>query len=184
MIRGTIPPQIDGTFYRVMPDTVWAPRCEDDIFINGDGAIDAVRIRDGHADFKQRYVRSEKFLLERAARKALFGQWRNIWTDDPRVRHIDHATGNTHVVLYDKQLLAMKEDGLPYAMDPDTLETKGERRRPNSRMPLREVLGDVISFIIVRRRLRFQRSIQMSYAYSPSQDRPLHRRVDHDGLRS
>ncbi|KAK7697282.1 hypothetical protein SLS64_013716 [Diaporthe eres] len=124
IIRGTIPPQIDGTFYRVMPDTVWAPRCEDDIFINGDGAIDAVRIRDGHADFKQRYVRSQKFLVERAARKALFGQWRNIWTDDPRVRHMDHASGNTHVVLYDKQLLAMKEDGLPYAMDPDTLETK------------------------------------------------------------
>lgn len=99
MIRGTIPPQIDGTFYRVMPDTVWAPRCEDDIFINGDGAIDAVRIRDGHADFKQRYVRSQKFLVERAARNALFGQWRNIWTDDPRVRHMDHASGNTHVVL-------------------------------------------------------------------------------------
>lgn len=159
MIRGTIPPQIDGTFYRVMPDTVWAPRCEDDIFINGDGAIDAVRIRDGHADFKQRYVRSQKFLIERAARKALFGQWRNIWTDDPRVRHIDHASGNTHVILYDKQLLAMKEDGLPYAMDPDTLETKGERRPIHSRIQRRGKSRSVISLIVVCRCLRLQRSI-------------------------
>lgn len=125
MVRGTIPPQIDGTYYRAMPDAAWAPLYDDDVFINGDGAVDAVRIRAGHADFKQKFVRTEKFVIERAARRAVFGKYRNRYTDDPRVRHKIHSTANTHVIYFEKQLLALKEDSLPYAMDPDTLETKG-----------------------------------------------------------
>ncbi|POS71000.1 carotenoid oxygenase-1 [Diaporthe helianthi] len=80
---------------------------------------------DGHADFKQKFVRTEKFTIERAARKAVYGKYRNRYTDDPRVRTRCHATANTHVVYFENQLLALKEDSLPYAMDPDTLETKG-----------------------------------------------------------
>lgn len=125
MVRGEIPRQIDGTYYRVMPDAAWAPLYDDDVFINGDGAVDAVRIRDGHADFKQKFVRTEKFVVERAARRAVFGKYRNRYTDDPRVKHKIHSTANTHVVYFEDQLLALKEDSLPYAMNPDTLETKG-----------------------------------------------------------
>lgn len=132
MVRGQIPPRIDGTYYRVMPDAAWAPLYEDDVFINGDGAVDAVRIKDGHADFKQKFVRTEKFVIERAARKAVFGKYRNRFTDvDPRVRHKIHSTANTHVVYFEQQLLALKEDSLPYAMNPDTLETKGTSGHPS-----------------------------------------------------
>ncbi|KAJ0109795.1 hypothetical protein J7T55_004345 [Diaporthe amygdali] len=126
MVRGEIPPQIDGTYYRVMPDALWAPLYDDDVFINGDGAVDAVRIKNGHADFKQKFVRTEKFTIERAARSAVYGKYRNRYTDDPRVRARCHATANTHVVYFENQLLALKEDSLPYAMNPDTLETKGK----------------------------------------------------------
>lgn len=126
MVRGQIPPQIDGTYYRVMPDAAWAPLYDDDVFINGDGAVDAVRIQHGHADFKQKFVRTEKFVIERAARRAVFGKYRNRYIDDPRVKHKIHSTANTHVVYFEDQLLALKEDSLPYAMDPDTLETKGK----------------------------------------------------------
>jgi len=125
VVRGEIPKQIDGTYYRCMPDQLWAPMYDDDVFINGDGAIDAVRIKNGHVDFKQKFVRTERFTIERAARKSVFGKYRNRYTDDPRVRHKIHSTANTHVVYFEKQLLALKEDSLPYAMNPDTLETKG-----------------------------------------------------------
>ncbi|GME38234.1 putative lignostilbene dioxygenase protein [Neofusicoccum parvum] len=125
VVRGRIPPEIDGTYYRCMPDALWAPLYDDDVFINGDGAIDALRVRRGRADFKQRFVRTEKFLVERAARRAVYGRYRNRHTDDPRVRHRVHSTANTHVVYFERQLLALKEDSRPYAMDPDTLETKG-----------------------------------------------------------
>ncbi len=116
---------MDGTYYRVMPDAVWAPLYDNDVFINGDGCVNAVRIRDGHADFKSRYVRTEKFCIERAARQAVFGRYRNRHTDDPRVRHRVHSTANTHVVPWAGQLLALKEDSRPYAVDPDSLETLG-----------------------------------------------------------
>jgi carotenoid cleavage dioxygenase-like enzyme len=125
IVRGNIPKDIDGTFYRCMPDFAWAPLYEDEVHMNGDGCIDAVRIHDGHADFKQRYVRTERFVIERAARQAVFGKYRNRYTDDPRVKHKIHSTANTHVVFFENQLLALKEDSHPYAMDPDTLSTKG-----------------------------------------------------------
>lgn len=112
-----------ATFLSIAPS--WAPLYDDDVFINGDGAIDALRIRDGHADFKQKFVRTEKFLVERAARRAVYGKYRNRHTDDPRVKHRVHSTANTHVVYFEKQLLALKEDSKPYAMDPNSLETKG-----------------------------------------------------------
>lgn len=125
-VRGEIPKQIDGTYYRCMPDQLWAPMYDDDVYINGDGAIDAVRIKDSHADFKQKFVRTERFMIERVARRAVFGKYRNRYTDDVRVRHKVHSTANTHVIYYENQLLALKEDSLPYAMNPDTLETKGK----------------------------------------------------------
>lgn len=126
IVRGDIPKQIDGTYYRCMPDWSWAPLYDDDVFINGDGAIDAIRIKNGHADFKQKYVRTAKFLVERAARQSVFGKYRNRYTDDPRVKHEVHSTANTHVIYFQNQLLALKEDSRPYAMDPDSLETRGK----------------------------------------------------------
>jgi len=39
----------------------------------GDGNISAFRIKDGYVDFKQKYVRTEKFVKERKARRALLG---------------------------------------------------------------------------------------------------------------
>ncbi|KAJ5701817.1 hypothetical protein N7488_009365 [Penicillium malachiteum] len=125
IVRGQIPPEIDGTFYRCMPDFAWAPLYEDDAFANGDGCIDAVRIKNGHADLKQRYVRIERFVIERAARQAVFGKYRNRYIDDPRVKHKIHSTANTHIIYFENQLLALKEDSLPYALDPDSLATKG-----------------------------------------------------------
>ena|SRR5579859_331894 len=125
IIEGTLPAEIDGTFYRTMPDPQYPPKegCEHNVALNGDGAIDAIRIQDGKADFKQRYVRTQKFCIEREARRSVLGLYRNRYTDDRAVQHLVHSTGNTHVVFYNKMLLALKEDSPPYALDPDTLAT-------------------------------------------------------------
>lgn len=128
IIEGEVPSSIDGTFYRTMPDPQFPPKegCEWDVPLNGDGAIDAIRIHNGHVDFKQRYVRTQKFCIEREARRSVFGLYRNRYTDDFGVKHLVHSTGNTHIVFYNKMLLALKEDSPPYALDPDTLETLGK----------------------------------------------------------
>lgn len=124
-VDGTVPPEIDGTFYRIQPDHRYPPIYEDDIHFNGDGAVTAIRIQDGHVDFKQRYVKTERYFQESRERKALFGRYRNLYTDDPLVQGVVRTASNTNVVFWRGTLLAMKEDGPPFAMDPVTLETIG-----------------------------------------------------------
>lgn len=124
-VTGTIPSDIDGTFYRIQPDQRFPPLFEDDVHFNGDSAVTAIRIRDGHADLKQRYVRTDRYRAEAAARRSLFGRYRNPWTDDESVRGVVRTASNTNVVFWRGMLLASKEDGPPFAVDPATLETLG-----------------------------------------------------------
>ncbi|KAI5357673.1 Putative carotenoid oxygenase [Septoria linicola] len=102
-VIGSIPDQIDGTFYRVMPDPQFPPFIEDDPWFNGDGNISAVKTRSGKVDFRQRFVRTEKFVREREAGRALLGKYRNKYTD----------------------AVEFTEDSPPYTLDPLTLETRG-----------------------------------------------------------
>jgi len=124
-VDGEVPQHLDGAFYRVAPDPQWPPLHGSDIYFNGDGMVCQFRFRNGHVDFKCRYVRTEKYELERAAGRALFGTYRNPLSDDPSVRGRSRGTGNTNIVLHAGRLLALKEDSLPVALDPLSLETIG-----------------------------------------------------------
>lgn len=123
---GEIPRGLRGTFYRCGPDPRFPPLLGDDININGDGMITAFRLDAGHADFMSRYVRTERYLLESRARRALFGMYRNPYTSDPSVAGRDGTTANTNIVFHAGRLFALKEDGLPHLLDPDTLQTRGK----------------------------------------------------------
>jgi isoeugenol monooxygenase len=125
--HGELPSGISGGFYRCGPDPQFPPRFgADDLFVNGDGVVSMFKIHDGHVDLKMRYVRTEKFLVERAARRALFGAYRNPYTDDPSVAGLDRTTANTSILRHAGRLFALKEDGLPHEIDPLTLETLGK----------------------------------------------------------
>ncbi|KAJ4032054.1 hypothetical protein NW753_013363 [Fusarium oxysporum] len=131
VVHGTMPSEIDGTFYRIVCDQIWArrnkvdPNNPRDIWINGDGAVDAWRISNGVVDFKQKYVRTPRFVFERIAREPLFGSYRNIFSGDPRVKDEVQSPGNVHVHFFREKLLIPKDDSPPILMDPDTLETFG-----------------------------------------------------------
>jgi len=124
-VEGEVPAALNGAFYRCGPDPRFPPIQGDDININGDGMVTMFRFEDGHVDFRSRYVRTEKYLLEAKARRALFGVYRNPYTDDPSVAGRDRTTANTNAVFHAGRLFALKEDGLPYRLDPETLETRG-----------------------------------------------------------
>ncbi|MGW4912745.1 carotenoid oxygenase family protein [Streptomyces sp. NPDC004270] len=124
-VEGRIPPELSGAFYRAAADTQYPPRFANDVYINGDGMIHMVRFENGHADLKTKYVRTKRFELERQARQALFGAYRNPYTDDPSVLSIDDGNANTSIIWHAGKLLALKEAALPYELDPVTLETKG-----------------------------------------------------------
>ncbi|OPB41895.1 hypothetical protein A0O28_0104550 [Trichoderma guizhouense] len=121
IVYGDIPTQIDGTFYRISLDR-FMPN-EHNIPIDGDGLISAFRIEDGHVDFKIKYVGTERYRLERRARKTLFGVFKNPWSHHPCVRAAADSTGSTNVIRWAQRLLVLEEAGNPHEVDPDTLET-------------------------------------------------------------
>ncbi len=124
-VVGTIPAALDGAYIRNSADHAHPPMYENDLFLNGDGMLHKVRIKDGKADLSTRYVETEKLKVERAARRALFGAYRNMFTDDPSVLGKDRSTANTSVVFHGGTLLALKEAARPMRIDPDTLATLG-----------------------------------------------------------
>ncbi|KAH6668899.1 9-cis-epoxycarotenoid dioxygenase-like protein [Halenospora varia] len=124
-VTGNIPRDINGTFFRVQPDHAFPPVFEEDIHFNGDGNVSAFRFGNGHVDFRQRYVKTDRYNHEHEARKALFGRYRNPYTDHEAVKGVIRTAANTNVFFWRGVLLATKEDGPPFAMDPVTLETLG-----------------------------------------------------------
>ena len=124
-ITGTVPPELNGAFYRVQPDPQFPPLLGDDIAFNGDGSISMFRFENGRIHFRQRWARTDKFKLEREAGRALFGAYRNPITDDESVKGLIRGTANTNAFVYGGKLYALKEDSPALVMDPATLETQG-----------------------------------------------------------
>ena len=124
-ISGEVPAELNGYFHRAAPDPQYAPKAGDDIWFNGDGLVTAFHVHQGKVDLRQRWVHTDKWKLERAAGRALFGAYRNPLTDDPEVQGQIRGTANTNAMVHAGKLLALKEDSPPVAMDPVTLETEG-----------------------------------------------------------
>ena len=74
-VWGQIPTDIEGTFYRVQCDFQYRPpQNEWPTGFNGDGHVSAFRFANGSVDFKARYVKTERLMAERRARKRLVGR--------------------------------------------------------------------------------------------------------------
>jgi carotenoid cleavage dioxygenase-like enzyme len=125
-VWGEIPSDIEGTFYRVQCDFAYPPPMNEwPTGFNGDGHVSAFRFANGAVDFKSRFVKTERLMTERRARKRLWGVYRNHLTDDPSVANVDRGAANTHIYWHGGKMLVLKEDALPYIVDPITLETLG-----------------------------------------------------------
>jgi carotenoid cleavage dioxygenase-like enzyme len=124
-VEGELPREIDGAFYRMAADRQYPSRFENDVPFNEDGCVSMFRFRGGRVDLRQRYVRNDRWKAERAAGRALFGRYRDPFSDDPSVRDVERTLSNTTPAHFNGVLLALKEDGPPFAMSPVTLETLG-----------------------------------------------------------
>jgi carotenoid cleavage dioxygenase-like enzyme len=125
-VEGAIPADVEGTFFRAVPDPAFPPYIEDSgAILSGDGMISALRFSEGKASIQMRYVQTARHEAEAAAGKALFGKYRNPFTDTPDAAGIDRTVANTTPIWHAGKLLLAKEDGRPYRVDPHTLETLG-----------------------------------------------------------
>ena len=124
-VEGVIPPEISGAFFRAVPDPAHPPMFEDDTGLSADGMVARFLIEDGKVDYAVKYVKTARYLAEQKARKALFGRYRNPFTDDPSVKGVDRTVSNTTPVWHAGRLFMTKEDGRAYEINPLTLETIG-----------------------------------------------------------
>jgi carotenoid cleavage dioxygenase-like enzyme len=123
VVAGRVPEDLNGTLYRCGPDPQYPPMLGDSVFIDGEGIASMFRFDHGHVDFRTRYIRNERFTLQQEARRSLFGRYRNRYTDDDSVKGKNRGTANTNAIWHGGKLLILKEDSLPWEIDPDTLET-------------------------------------------------------------
>ncbi|UVJ45742.1 carotenoid oxygenase family protein [Pseudomonas sp. LS1212] len=134
-VIGEIPKELNGALYRVGGDREF-PSLKDDNIINGDGLLSMFRFEDGHVSFKMRYVKTERLLKEREARRRLYGNYRNKFTDDPSVQGTNrNNTANTFAFTHHQRLFALREDSHPYQINPITLDT----------LPVEHFAGDLKS---------------------------------------
>ena len=125
VVEGTMPKEINGAWYRTIPDPQYPPMLGHDTYLSGDGMISSFRFENGHVDFKMRYIMTDRLKAERKARRGLFGLYRNPYTDDPSVHGINRCVNNTTPIFHAGKLLALKEDGLAMELHPETLDTLG-----------------------------------------------------------
>lgn len=127
-VVGELPADLDGTFYRACAEWLYPPKFVDDSPFAADGIITSFRIANGSCDFLSRYIETPRYLANKAARRQLFGYYRNPFTHEPEIQgkyNTADTVSNTNVIWFAGKLLALKEDAPPMEMDPDTLETKG-----------------------------------------------------------
>lgn len=135
--QGEIPRELNGGFYRNGPTWKRPTKQGFDTPFGMDGMIQGLVFRDGRADFRNRWVRTPKFVAEERAGRALFewsdndfGDWRS-WALGDVVRDeftagVPQGTNAVNVVPFAGNVLALGEQGSPpVALDPITLETKG-----------------------------------------------------------
>jgi carotenoid cleavage dioxygenase-like enzyme len=124
VLAGEIPRDLNGVYVRNGPNPQYAPAGRYHWF-DGDGMLHAVYFAEGRATYRNRWVRTDGFVREREAGRAL---WRGIMEpfslNPPDAPEKD--TANTDVVFHRGRLLSLwYRCGRLYAVDPVTLETLG-----------------------------------------------------------
>lgn len=126
-IRGKIPTDLTGTFFRNGPGTMERGGRQYGHWFDGPGMLNAVTFKDGKAHYKNRYVRTPKYIKENAADKILC---RGVGTQREggflnNFGHMPTNPANTNVFWHAGKLHAAYEGGQPYKINPETLETIG-----------------------------------------------------------
>ncbi|MFI6865500.1 carotenoid oxygenase family protein [Nocardia sp. NPDC050406] len=125
-IEGELPDDLAGVFYRNGAEPLYPPTDEDYHWFDGDGMVYAFFLGEGRVSLRNRWVRTEKLLLEMKEGRRLFGVHGNPMTTDSKAAGTRYNTANTNVILHGGKLLALMEGAPPVELDPRTLDTLGE----------------------------------------------------------
>ena len=122
-VVGELPRGLNGTLYRNGPNPQFrAPGAH---WFVGDGMIHAFDLDNGRASYRNRWVRTPKWLAEHDAGRALFGGFGRKLPDAPAAALSDSGAANTNIVFHAGRLVALEEGHLPTEIEPGTLNTRG-----------------------------------------------------------
>jgi carotenoid cleavage dioxygenase-like enzyme len=125
VIEGEMPEELTGSLYRIGPNPQFAPRGHYNPLL-ADGMIHAFHIREGRVVYRNRWVRTRQWQLDRAKGRSLFGTSGNPRDLDSEVAGLrTDGVANTNLVWHAKRLLALEEGHAPVQIDPISLETMG-----------------------------------------------------------
>jgi all-trans-8'-apo-beta-carotenal 15,15'-oxygenase len=125
-VEGDVPASLRGTLYRTGPGLTQRFGAPYGHVFEGDGALSANRFADGRVDGAVKILRSDGYLAEEQAGRALF----QTAVSKPHqiannLRGRAKNTGNTNIMRWHDTLYALMENAKPTAFDSE-LETIGE----------------------------------------------------------
>jgi len=130
LVEGTIPQGLRGTFYRIGPGMFDRDGLRRRTVLDGDGMVQSFTFHDRGVRYRNRFVRTKRFVEEEKVERFLYPTWctqapgglpANFW----RGGEVTSQAGVTVYRMNDR-LYAFDEGSLPYELDPVTLETIGE----------------------------------------------------------
>jgi carotenoid cleavage dioxygenase-like enzyme len=136
--HGEIPKDLAGGFYRTGPTWKRPPKDgQADALLAMDGMVQGLVFDNGRADFRNRWIKTPKYMLEQQHGKGMFE-----WTDgtfrdyrsfglgdvcrDRYTTGVSQGTNNVNIFPFNGQMIATADSlGAPIAIDPISMETVG-----------------------------------------------------------
>lgn len=127
-IKGAIPDSVRGTFFRIGPGRNKIGNQAFGHWFDGDGMLHAVSFKDDGVVYRNRYVRTPKYLAETKANKIVMRSFGHNAPGGIRknIGRLPANCANTSLIFHGGKLLALWEGGRPWQLDPATLDTIGE----------------------------------------------------------
>lgn len=135
-IEGAIPENFVGTLFRSMPSRFERAKTSYGHYLDGDGYIGKLSIKNGKARFKSKFVRTKEFQEEERENKVLY---RSTFRTQKETSLLGNAicinnafdlklknVANTNCQYWAGRLMVFFEAGIPYRICPKTLDTVGE----------------------------------------------------------
>ena len=129
-VDGVTPQELRGVLYRIGPGLFDRDGLRRRTVLDGDGMVQSFTFHGNGVRYRNRFVRTKRYVAEEEAGKFLYPTWctqapggflSNVW-------EAGEVTSQASVTVYwmNDRLYAFDEGSLPYELDPVTLSTMGE----------------------------------------------------------
>lgn len=125
-LQGSLPKALRGHFYRIGPGRMQRGNLTYAHPVDGDGMIACCTFSDKGVHYRNRHIRTDEFRREEQQDQPLYRYSGTALPGDTPKKWSHYVTknpANTNIIWHAGKLLALGDGGLPYWIDPLTLET-------------------------------------------------------------